>query len=114
MTLVGQYLYNGPGTGEPRSYPEVLASAPLVEGLTYLLGRHYLMLAPSYEMHPLATLQGLVIVNLEDESCLIRPTLSIDIHPRRAYRQVRANRPNLKNMPMPGATRLATTLNCDC
>ncbi|MCK4536284.1 MAG: hypothetical protein KAT93_04680 [Desulfuromonadales bacterium] len=79
LTLIGQYLYNGPGTDEPRDYPTVAASAPLNEGLTSLLGRNYLLLAPSYQLHPLATLQGLIILNLDDDSLLVRPTLSLDL-----------------------------------
>ena len=79
ISLVAQYLYNGPGADDPEDYPRVLASAPLQEGLTYLLGRHYLFVAPSYEIHPLATLQGLLIYNIEDESALMRPTLDLSL-----------------------------------
>jgi hypothetical protein len=79
ISLVAEYLYNGPGADDPEEYPEVLASAPLQEGLTYLAGRHYLIAAPSYELHPLATLQGLVIYNLGDHSALLRPTLILSL-----------------------------------
>jgi hypothetical protein len=79
ISLVTQYLYNGPGVGDPEDYPQALASAPLQEGLTYLLGRHYLIVTPSYEIHPLATLQGLVIYNIDDESALMRPTLDLSL-----------------------------------
>ena len=54
-------------------------SAPLLEGLTFLSGRHYLLLAPSYELHPLVTLQGLLIWNLLDDSCLARPLLDLSL-----------------------------------
>jgi len=79
LSLVTQYLYNGPGVDDPEEYPEALASAPLQEGLTYLLGRHYLIIAPSYELHPLATLRGLVIYNIDDESALMRPTIDLSL-----------------------------------
>lgn len=79
ISLIVQYLYNGPGVNRPEDYPRVLASAPLREGLTYLLGRHYLFFAPSYELHPLVTLQGLVITNLSDHSALVRPLLNISL-----------------------------------
>jgi hypothetical protein len=79
ISLVSQYLYNGPGVGKPKDYNKVLLSAPLQEGLTYLLGRHYLMLAPSYEIHPLANIQGIVIYNLGDDSALMRPTLDLNL-----------------------------------
>ena len=78
LTLIGQYLYNGPGTDDPDEYPVVATSAPISEGLTSLLGRNYLLAAPSYELHPLATLQGLIIWNLDDESFLARPTLVLE------------------------------------
>lgn len=79
ISLVTEYLYNGPGVDDPEKYPEALASAPLQEGLSYLVGRHYLIAAPSYELHPLATLQGLLIYNLGDHSALLRPTLILSL-----------------------------------
>ncbi len=79
ISLITQYLYNGPGVDNPEDYPKALASAPLQEGLTYLLGRHYLIAAPAYELHPLATIQGLLIYNIEDRSTLIRPTLDLNL-----------------------------------
>ena len=79
LSLVMQYLYNGPGSKDPREYPQVLASAPLQEGMTFLLGQNYLFAAPSYDIHPLATFQGLVIYNLDDKSAMIRPTLDVSL-----------------------------------
>lgn len=79
ISLIAQYLYNGPGADNPEDYPAVLNSAPLQEGLTYLLGRNYLIIAPAYELHPLATLQGLMIYNIDDQSALIRPNLVLSL-----------------------------------
>jgi hypothetical protein len=79
LTLVTQYLHNGAGTGEPGDYPAVVLSAPVQEGLTTLLGRHYLLAAPSFELHPLATLNALLIWNLADDSWLLRPTLELSL-----------------------------------
>ena len=79
ISLIVQYLYNGPGVDDPKDYPKVLASAPLQEGLTQLLGQHYLIAAPSYELHSLATAQGLLLYNLEDHSALVRPTLDLSL-----------------------------------
>ncbi|SHI77404.1 hypothetical protein SAMN02745165_00827 [Malonomonas rubra DSM 5091] len=79
LVLLAEYLYNGPGRNDPQDYPLVAASAPLQEGLSYLLGRHYLLLAPSYELHPLVTASGLIIYNLRDASCLLRPQLSVSL-----------------------------------
>lgn len=79
ISLITQYLYNGPGAKEPSDYLQVLSSAPRQEGLSYLLGRNYLLAAPSYELHPLATLQGLLIYNLDDKSALVRPSLDLSL-----------------------------------
>lgn len=79
LILTGQYLYNGAGVDHPADYGKALESAPIKEGMSFLLGQHYLLLAPSYEIHPLATLSGLIIWNLQDYSCLLRPALDISL-----------------------------------
>ncbi|ALC17095.1 hypothetical protein DSOUD_2333 [Desulfuromonas soudanensis] len=79
LVLIAEYLYNGAGANEPADYPQVAASAPFVEGLSFLLGRHYLLLGPSWEAHPLVTLNALVISNLTDGSLLLRPLLDISL-----------------------------------
>ncbi|MEJ2201785.1 MAG: hypothetical protein P8X63_12355, partial [Desulfuromonadaceae bacterium] len=79
LILFVQYLYNGAGVDHPEQYGQVAASAPLQEGLSYLLGRHYLLLAPSYELHPLVTVNGLWLWNLQDHSYLFRPLLHISL-----------------------------------
>ena len=79
LTLICQYLHNGAGTDDPGEYFATYTSAPVQEGLVSLLGRHYLLAAPSYEFHPLVTFNGLLIVNLDDESWLLRPTLDINL-----------------------------------
>ena len=77
--LLIEYLYNGPGVGDPADYPAAAQSAPYAEGLAFLLGRHYLLAGPSWEMHPLVTLGALVIWNLEDGSALLRPQVQIGL-----------------------------------
>lgn len=79
LVLLGEYLYSGFGSDDPARYPEVAVSAPLREGLGFLLGRHYLLLGPSYQLHPLATLNGLLIYNLKDESLMLRPLLALSL-----------------------------------
>ncbi len=79
LVLLAEYLYNGPGSNHPEQYPQAATSAPLAEGLSFLLGRHYLLLGPSYELHPLVTASGLVIHNLEDRSSLLRPQLAVSL-----------------------------------
>lgn len=79
LTLITQYLHNGAGVADPADYPLAAGSAPIREGLTTLLGRNYLMAAPSYELHPLVTLNGLLIWNIGDDSWLARPTLVVNL-----------------------------------
>lgn len=79
LMLAAQYLYNGAGVDGPGDYPQAAASAPFREGLSFLLGRHYLLLAPSWEAHPLVTLGGILICNLEDDSFFVRPLVDISL-----------------------------------
>lgn len=76
LNLLAEAVYNGVGSSDPDRYPQVAASAPLQEGLSFLLGRHYLLLSPSWEAHPLLTLSALLIWNIDDRSSLLRPLLS--------------------------------------
>ncbi len=64
--LLAEYLYNGAGAAHPEDYPAAYQSASFQEGLSFLAGRHYLLLGPSWEVHPLVKLEGLVIANLAD------------------------------------------------
>ncbi|PLX74373.1 MAG: hypothetical protein C0615_09490 [Desulfuromonas sp.] len=79
VVLIAQYLYNGAGADKPEDYPLAATSAAVREGLTFLLGKHYLLLGPSWEFHPLATFSGLVIGNLDDDSLLLRPQLQFSL-----------------------------------
>ncbi|WP_432822325.1 hypothetical protein, partial [Trichloromonas sp.] len=79
LVLFVQYLYNGAGVDDPNDYLLAAASAPVREGLSHLLGRHYLLLAPAYELHPLVSLNGLLIWNLRDDSFLLRPLLRLSL-----------------------------------
>ena len=79
LVLLAEYLYNGVGSNDPNQYLAVAQSAPLHEGLSFLLGRHYLLVGPSFDLHPLVTCSGLLIHNLQDESSLLRPQLSVSL-----------------------------------
>jgi hypothetical protein len=78
ILLVG-YLHNGAGADQPSGYPAAYASAALQEGLNFLAGRHYLLLGPSWEIHPLVKLDALVIANLADSSFLLRPLIDLSL-----------------------------------
>jgi len=79
LVLLVEGLYNGVGSNDPLRYPLVAISAPLREGLSSLLGKRYLLLAPSWEVHPLLTLSALTIWNLGDDSALLRPQLAVSL-----------------------------------
>ena len=79
LELLAEYLYNGAGAGSPDGYAAAFSSAAMQEGLMSLAGQQYLLLRPSYEIHPLVTLEGLVIWNLQDQSALIRPECDISV-----------------------------------
>ena len=79
LVLLSEYLFNGVGSDNPQEYPLVATSAPIAEGLSFLLARHYLLLGPSYQLHPLVTVNGLLIYNIKDHSSLIRPQFVISL-----------------------------------
>ncbi len=79
VILLAEYLYNGAGAADPAGYPLAATSAAFREGLTFLLGQQYLLVGPSWEFHPLVSLSGLVIWNLEDSSALVRPQLAFSL-----------------------------------
>lgn len=79
LILQVQYLYNGAGGEDPAIYPLIAQSAPLREGLSYLLGREYLMTLLSKDLTPLIRLSGLLIRNMNDESWLLRPVLDVSL-----------------------------------
>jgi len=79
LVLLTEYLYNGAGADNPRDYLAAASSATFQEGLSFLLGQDYLLLGPSWELHPLVTLSGLLIRNLEDDSTLLRPKIQFSL-----------------------------------
>ncbi|PLY10588.1 MAG: hypothetical protein C0624_02280, partial [Desulfuromonas sp.] len=79
LMLLIEYLYNGAGTEDPSHYLQAANSATISEGLNSLLGKNYLLFAPSIEIHPLLSLSLLGIWNLDDDSYLVRPQLSISL-----------------------------------
>lgn len=79
LILCGEYLYNGAGADDPDDYARVEASAFTAEGLNYLAGRHYMILAPAYDLTALVTLEMLVVANIADSSMLLRPLLELSL-----------------------------------
>ncbi len=79
LKVLAEYLYNGAGAGSPDGYTDAILSASMQEGMTSLAGQQYLLVRPSYELHPLVSVQVLAIWNLKDQSALIRPELDISL-----------------------------------
>lgn len=79
LVLLIEYLHNGAGASDPARYPAAFFAAPFNEGLVPFAGHNYLLIAPSYELHPLVTAFGVVIWNLGDDSALVRPQLAMSL-----------------------------------
>lgn len=69
-----EYHYNGAGSQQPDDYLALLASLPYRQGGIFLLGKHYLMPALSFQASPLWSLGSQAIVNLDDSSAFISIT----------------------------------------
>jgi len=79
VVLLTEYLYNGAGAHDSTGYFAAAGAATYREGLSFLLGRNYLLAGPSWDLHPLVTVSGLVICNLDDDSTLLRPQLQVSL-----------------------------------
>lgn len=79
IVLLTEYLYNGAGTDQPEDYLDAATAATHTEGLSSLVGQQYLLIAPSWEVHPLLSLSSLIIHNLDDDSSLMRPRLQVSL-----------------------------------
>ncbi len=67
--LVVEYYYHGNGVGDPDEYLGRMTDDAFL--LDPYLGEHYLGVSLSGEVHPLVTLQGVLIGNLLDPSLLV-------------------------------------------
>ena len=79
LIVLAEYLHNGGGAERPEEYVLALSSATYNEGLMTFLGRNYLLLAPSLELHPLLNLALLGIWNLDDDSFMVRPQVALSL-----------------------------------
>ena len=79
LVVLAEYLHNGAGSSDPANYLQSVTSAAAREGISPLVGQNYLLLSPSYELHPLITLSALYIRNLDDHSWLLRPQVAISL-----------------------------------
>lgn len=77
--VFGEYHLNTAGYADPAAYGQAYHSAAYQEGNVYLLGRHYLSGGMTWDITPLLPLKGLVIVNLDDGSVILAPTLEYNL-----------------------------------
>ena len=74
-----EYHFNSAGSQRPEQYMELFDSVPYRDGSVYLMGRHYVNVGATYQLHPLVPVTGLVIVNLSDGSWIFSPSAEYNI-----------------------------------
>ncbi|MGM0484030.1 MAG: hypothetical protein ACQERI_05705 [Candidatus Krumholzibacteriota bacterium] len=75
-----EYHYNGAGAGERKDYYSNINSHPAYgESGVFLMGRHYLLPAVTWQFTPLISGTGQFFINLADGSVLFAPALEYNI-----------------------------------
>lgn len=80
-TLYGylEYHFNGAGSDETENYRASLARPTYRKGITYLLGRHYIIPGISWQATPLATVSASVVANCTDGSSSFNPSIEHNV-----------------------------------
>lgn len=76
LYIVLEYQRDGLGASTPARYASLLASDTFLRGEHQVLGRDETALQGSYRVHPLWSLAGLWLWNLNDRSALVSPSVS--------------------------------------
>lgn len=76
LLLLAELHYNGFGSRHPEDYATLFSSPRIATGQVQNVGRHYLASQLSYEVSPLLTAAGAVLVNLDDGSGIFNPSLN--------------------------------------
>ena len=74
-----EYHFNGPGADKPEDYVLNVLNAAYLEGSVYLLGKNYLAPGLTVEITPLLSAGGTALVNLDDNSALLAPSLTYSV-----------------------------------
>lgn len=74
-----EYHFNAAGRQKPEDYLENFNSPAYQDGAVYLMGKHYLNVGITYQIHPLIPFTGLIIWNLSDGSLVLSPTAEYNI-----------------------------------
>lgn len=73
LTLAAEYQRDGLGAGRPEEIPDLLQSVTALRGEHQVYGRDEAILQASYQLHPLWSVSGLWLWNLNDRSALLGP-----------------------------------------
>lgn len=77
--IFAEYHFNSAGFNTPEKYINLFSASPYQDGSVYLMGRHYLNVGATRQVHPLVPVTGLLIVNLSDRSVVFSPFLEYNI-----------------------------------
>ena len=75
LYFIFEYQHDGLAASSVDEYLEVLLSAPFRRGELQVLGRNETVVQASYQLHPLWSLSGLWLWNLNDRSALLAPSI---------------------------------------
>ena len=76
LYLLVEYQHDGLAASSADEYLEVLRSEPFARGELQVLGRDETVLQASYQLHPLWSVSGLWLWNLNDGSALLSPSVA--------------------------------------
>ncbi len=76
LTFLVEYQRDGLGTADPGEYLDLLGSETFLRGEHLVLGRDEAVVQASYQLHPLWSIAGLWLRNLNDHSAILGPSLA--------------------------------------
>ncbi|MBN1213565.1 MAG: hypothetical protein JXA92_13420 [candidate division Zixibacteria bacterium] len=76
-----EYHFNGAGAADTEEYLDNITTPAYTEGAVYLMGRHYLIPGLNYQLTPLFTLSGQLLVNLTEPSGYLTPQFEYNVSP---------------------------------
>jgi hypothetical protein len=74
LTLVGEIAWSGYGATRPGDYLRILRADRVSRGEVNALGRPYAGVSLAWQAHPLLSINGVGLANLDDGSILLQPT----------------------------------------
>lgn len=74
-----EYHFNSAGAEKAQDYLPLFQTSAYRDGSVYLMGRHYLNLGVTCQLHPLVPATGMLIWNLSDGSLILAPSAEYNI-----------------------------------